>query len=230
MPWFLEDNLGDTMHLPPLIPPTSITPFLSCSGVITCTNAEIRSLARSITTSGTDDIERTKILFTWVRDNIAHSGDAGQDPLVWNAVDVLTAGHALCFGKSHLFVALCRALGIPAGLCYQRVHRENGNWVLHGLSAVYMEQLDKWIRLDPRGNRQGISAEFSIDQELIAYEPSIEGEWLDQHVYAEPWQDLVHLVQISSDVRSFMENTSEIHSPLIHPVRIPSIGSSSCST
>lgn len=111
---------------PPLIPPVSITPYLSCSGVINCTNAEIRTLARTITTSEIDDIERTRTLYTWVRDSIAHSVDAGHKDLMWNATDVLNARHGLCFGKSHLFVALCRALGIPAGLCYQRVRSENG--------------------------------------------------------------------------------------------------------
>ena len=218
------------MHLPPLIPPASITSFLSCSGVITCTNAEIRSLARSITASTTDDIERTNILYTWVRDTISHSVDAGQETLVWAAVDVLTAGHGLCFGKSHLFVALCRVLGIPAGLCYQRVRQDNGSFVLHGLSAVYLEQLDKWVRLDPRGNKPGISAEFSIDTEKIAYEPSKDGEWLDQRVFAEPWQDIMHLVDISEDLSHFIESSGAIHAPLINQVRIQSVSSTRCYT
>lgn len=217
------------MHLPPLIPPVSITPYLSCSGVINCTNAEIRTLARTITTSEIDDIERTRTLYTWVRDSIAHSVDAGHKDLMWNATDVLNAGHGLCFGKSHLFVALCRALGIPAGLCYQRLRSENGSWVLHGLAAVYIEPLDKWIRLDPRGNKPGISAEFSIEYEQIAYEPVSEGEWLDQHIYPEPWQDVSHLVELSMNVPEFIENSGKIHIPPITQERIQ-IMKSSCSS
>lgn len=218
------------MHLPPLIPPASITPYLSCSGVITCTNAEIRSLARSITTSGTDDIERTKILYYWVRDTIAHSMDAGYDTLCWNATDVLNTGHGLCFGKSHLLVALCRALGIPAGMCYQRIRCEDGRYVLHGLCAVYYEQLDKWVRLDPRGNKPGISAEFSIDSEIIAYEPSHDGEWLDQHIYAEPWHEVTHLVNISHDVPQFITNTARIKTPPVNQIRANNVLSTRCYT
>ncbi|PWR75390.1 transglutaminase-like domain-containing protein [Methanospirillum stamsii] len=218
------------MHLPPLIPPASITPYLSCSGVISCTNAEIRTLARSITANGIDDIDRARILYTWVRDSIAHSVDAGQTNLFWNASDVLTAGHGLCFGKSHLLVALCRVLGIPAGLCYQRVRREDGSFVLHGLCAVYYEQIDKWVRLDPRGNKPGISAEFSIDSEQIAYEPSYDGEWLDQHIYPEPWHEVTHLVDVSRDVLQFIENSGGIRSPPVNQVRIQSIGSMQCIT
>jgi len=210
------------MHLPPLIPPTSITPYLSCSGVINCTNAEIRTLARTVTVSDTDDIERTRTLYTWVRDTIAHSVDSGQGDLIWNAADVLAAGHALCFGKAHLFVALCRALGIPAGLCYQRVRREDGSWVLHGLAAVYLEQPGKWVRLDPRGNKPGIFADFSIESDAIAYEPSYDGEWLDQHVYPEPWQEVSHLVVLSSNVQEFIKNSEQIRFPPINPVRTQS--------
>ena len=176
-------------------------------------------MARTITNTGSDDIERSRTLYTWVRDSIAHSGDAGYADLMWNAPDVLTAGHGLCFGKSHLFVALCRALGIPAGLCYQRVRREDGSWVLHGLTAVYLEQLDKWIRLDPRGNKPGIDADFSLEMEKIAYEPTHDGEWLDQHVYPEPWQDITHLIELSSNALDFIKKSGNIRYPPIPEVR-----------
>jgi len=216
------------MNLPPLIPPASITPYLACSEVINCTHAEIRTRARTITLSGADDIERSKILYTWVRDTIVHSADAGLSDLTWTATDVLTAGHGLCFGKSHLFIALCRALGIPAGLCYQRVRRQDGSFVLHCLSAVYLEQLERWIRLDPRGNKPGIEAEFSLEREKIAYEPSHEGEWLDQHVYPEPWQEVAHLVHFSVPVPEFIHNTGQIRCPPIPSIKIHGI-KSTCS-
>lgn len=218
------------MHLPPLIPPASITPYLSCSGVINCTNAEIRSSARSVTSADTDDVERARTLYYWVRDTITHSADSGQAQICWNASDVLSSGHGLCFGKAHLFVALCRALGIPAGLCYQRVQRDDETWVLHGLAAVFLEQLDRWVRLDPRGNKQGINADFSIFDDSIAYEPVHEGEWLDQHIYPEPWHELSHMVTISSNISEFIEKTSQIRSPPVHQVRVEPIGSTSCSS
>jgi transglutaminase-like putative cysteine protease len=101
--------------------------------------------------------------------------------------------------------------------------------VLHGLAAVYIEPLDKWIRLDPRGNKPGISAEFSIEYEQIAYEPVSEGEWLDQHIYPEPWQDVSHLVELSMNVPEFIENSGKIHIPPITQERIQ-IMKSSCSS
>jgi hypothetical protein len=34
---------------------------------------------------------------------------------------------------------------------------------------VYLREYDKWVRLDARGNKPGVSAEFSIDSEQLAY-------------------------------------------------------------
>jgi transglutaminase-like putative cysteine protease len=108
------------------------------------------------------------------------------------------------------------------------VRREDGSWVLHGLAAVYLEQLDKWIRLDPRGNKPGVSADFSLDMEKIAYEPSYDGEWLDQHVYPEPWQEITHLIDLSPGVSEFIENSGSIRFPPVNQVRMQGI--SICST
>lgn len=56
------------------------------------------------------------------------------------------------------------------GLCYQRLlwgdNPDTGH-VLHGLVAVYLR--DKWIRLDARGNKTGVDAQFSIDEEKLAF-------------------------------------------------------------
>jgi hypothetical protein len=41
--------------------------------------------------------------------------------------------------------------------------------IIHGLNAVYFQSLDRWIRLDARGNKTGVNAEFSIDEEKLAF-------------------------------------------------------------
>lgn len=33
---------------------------------------------------------------------------------------------------------------------------------LHAFNAVYIKSLEKWIRLDARGNKRGVKAEFSL--------------------------------------------------------------------
>ncbi|GGC55968.1 hypothetical protein IEU95_08445 [Hoyosella rhizosphaerae] len=55
--------------------------------------------------------------FTFVRDNIAHSRDAGRWSAAYKSADVLEAQNAICHGNAHLLAALLRAQGVPAGLC-----------------------------------------------------------------------------------------------------------------
>ena len=119
------------------------------------------------------EIEYASRAFRFVRDEISHSNDAGRKELCLRASDVLDKRTGLCFGKSHLLCALLRASGIPAGLCYQYLRlNENDDaspLILHGLNAVYFESLGKWIRLDARGNKEGVDAQFSIEEEKLAF-------------------------------------------------------------
>ena len=117
------------------------------------------------------EIEYAFRAFEFVRDQISHSNDAGRKELCLRASDVLDKRTGLCFGKSHLLCALLRAAGIPAGLCYQYLRLDENNdespLILHGLNAIYFASLGRWIRVDARGNKEGVDAQFSI-REIIA--------------------------------------------------------------
>lgn len=68
--------------------------------------------------------------------------------------------------------ALLRCKSIPTGFCYQKISLNEGITpvlVYHGLNGVYMKELKKWIRLDARGNKNGVNAQFSIEEEQLAY-------------------------------------------------------------
>ncbi len=213
------------MPLPPLVRPVSVTPYLACSPVIACTHPAIRSRARELIRGTSTEFEQIQRMYTYVRDGIYHSVDAGQSKLIWKTPQVIVAGHALCFMKSHLFVSLCRSVGIPAGLCYQRLKTENGTYVLHGLSAVWIDDHERWVRLDPRGNKPGVDAQFNPDgDERIAF-PNMEdpAEWLDPHIYPEPWEAVMHLLKNATDVSSFISASAQIQVPTRHMHRPSSI-------
>jgi transglutaminase-like putative cysteine protease len=111
-------------------------------------------------------------LYLFVRDEINHCWDV-QDPRVTaKASEVLEHRVGICYAKSHLLAALLRAYGIPAGLCYQRLtlgdNLESG-FCVHGLNTVYIQSLDRWIRLDARGNKPGVNAQFSLRKEHLAF-------------------------------------------------------------
>lgn len=146
--------------------------YLLASDVIDYKNEAIAKLAKKIENRSNDNIEYIKNAYEYVRDNVSHSADINNDIITCNASDVLKAGHGICFAKSHLLAALLRYKSIPAGFCYQKLilDDETANFlVFHGLNGVYIKEYDKWVRLDARGNKPGVNAQFSIDTEKLAF-------------------------------------------------------------
>lgn len=119
-----------------------------------------------------NEIEIVKIAFDYVRDNIAHSNDIQSSRVTCKASEVLCLQEGICYAKSHLLAAILRSKGIPAGFCYQRLTKgdtPDTGYCIHALNAVYLKTLERWIRLDARGNKEGVNAQFSINKEKLAF-------------------------------------------------------------
>lgn len=129
----------------------------------------------------------TKACYDFVRDEIKHSADYGLGPVTCKASDVLKYGTGYCYAKSHLLAALLRANGIPSGLCYQRltIRDDKPPFSLHGLNAVYLPD-HGWYRLDARGNKKGVSAEFCPPIEKLAFPIVTKGEVDLPEIWSEP--------------------------------------------
>jgi transglutaminase-like putative cysteine protease len=148
--------------------------YCAADDVIDYADPAIQALAAELSGSPdaghqADDTGYARAAFTFVRDMISHSADLGRYSTAYRASEVLRHGNAICFGKAHLLIALLRASGIPAGLCYQRLADDDhpGRFDLHGLAAVALN--GRWSRLDPRGNKPGIDAQFDLDNERLAW-------------------------------------------------------------
>jgi len=118
------------------------------------------------------DIEKAKIAFEFVRDEISHSWDIKGTRVTCKASDVLKYKEGICYAKSNLLAGLLRSQGIPTGFCYQRLmlfDTPEQGYSLHALNAVYLKSMEKWIRIDARGNKAGVDAQFSINQEKLAF-------------------------------------------------------------
>ena len=64
-----------------------------------------------------DPVERARVLYRAVRDEVRYDPYIDYtDPETYRASSVLAKGHGYCVGKASVYVALCRAAGIPARL------------------------------------------------------------------------------------------------------------------
>lgn len=132
----------------------------------------IAAKADELFSSTQTEIEKAKVAFEFVRDEISHSWDIQSKRITCSASDVLLYKEGICYAKSHLLASLLRLQGIPTGFCYQRLmlfDTPEKGYCIHALNAVFFQSLKKWVRLDARGNKKGIDAQFSVDEEKLAF-------------------------------------------------------------
>ena len=149
-----------------------IDEYLKEDNVINYGDKNINQLAETLYQESDGDIEYIKRAYEFVRDNISHSADINADTLLCSASEVLEAGHGICFAKSHLLAALLRCKSIPTGFCYQKLILDDETapvLIYHGLNGVYIKEYEKWVRLDARGNKEGVNAQFSLEEEKLAF-------------------------------------------------------------
>jgi transglutaminase-like putative cysteine protease len=173
--------------------------FLKATEVIDWNHASVIAKAQELSGGTRDAQEIARRCFEWVRDNIQHSSDFRRNPVTCNASDVLREGTGYCYAKSHLLAALLRANEIPAGFCYQRlsIDETGAPYSLHGLNAVHLPEFG-WYRIDARGNKQGVDAQFSPPVEQLAFRIAFPEEKLFPQILAEPLPVVVNALRAHS--------------------------------
>ena len=142
--------------------------------------------------------------YIFVRDEIPHSWDIKTDVVSRTASDVLKNKTGICWAKSCLLSALLWANQIPSGITYQLLTRADDaseGYRIHALNTVYIKDLNKWIRLDARGNKENINAYLSLDEEHLVY--SIRGELCEfdyQDNHADLDERLVNILMESENI------------------------------
>ena len=187
-----------------------INKYLENDNVIDYENENIQNLADALYQKSNDEVSFIKSAYEYVRDNISYSADIDNDKITCSASEVLKEGHGICFSKSHLLAALLRAKSIPAGFCYQKLTfdiNKTSELVYHGLNGVYIKEYKKWIRLDARGNKDGINAQFSLDSEQLAYSIHTEiGERDGVIVYPAPDKNIIENLKINKTRTKLFNN------------------------
>lgn len=198
-------------HLHNIISPTTMQPYLSPSLYIDFNHPAIATQAATLADGATSRLELVRRCFEFVRDEIRHSSDFKLNPVTCKASDALRHKTGYCYAKSHLLAALLRANGVPTGLCYQRlsVGDSGAPYCLHGLNAVYLEGLG-WYRMDARGNKPGIQAEFCPPIEALAFAIREPMERDLPEIWAEPLQAVVNVLERYGDVEQVLRNLPDV--------------------
>lgn len=185
--------------------------YLEASRYIDWGNAEVSSLATCLSAGISDDEGVVKVCFEWVRDRIKHSADFKLNPVTCKASDVLRYETGYCYAKSHLLAALLRANNIPAGLCYQRlsINDQGAPYSLHGLNAVFLKNYG-WYRIDARGNKVGVNAQFSPPQEQLAFPISEPAEADFPEIWPEPLPMVIETLEKYSTYIEVYQNLPDI--------------------
>ena len=183
--------------------------YLETSDIIDWQHPEILQLVENLSD---ENVESTaKNCFEWVRDNIRHSSDYKMNPVTCKASDVLKYKTGYCYAKSHLLAALLRANSIPAGFCYQRlsIFDDGAPYSLHGFNAVYLPE-HGWYRIDARGNKEGVNAQFTPPTEQLAYSINFSEEVDCEQIFAEPLSVIVKALQTHQTWDEMLNNLPDI--------------------
>ena len=166
------------------------------SDVIDWQHPAILDLAGKLTSSGETPVKIAQACFEWVRDEIYHSVDYQMNPVTCRASEVLQYRTGYCFAKSHLLAALLRVHQIPVGFCYQRlsINDKSAPYSLHGFNAIYLPEFG-WYRVDARGNKTGVDAQFIPPYEQLAYPIRLPEEVDFPLILAEPLPIVVTALQ-----------------------------------
>lgn len=197
--------------------PDSLAPYLAPGQYIDFAHPLVAAKAAELAAGAGDEIALARRCFEFVRDEIAHSVDFWRNPVTCKASDVLRHGTGYCYAKSHLLAALLRANGIPAALCYQRLSlgESGAPYCLHGLNAVFLKDYG-WYRIDARGNKPGVAADFCPPREVLAFAIKADDECDLPGIHAEPLTVVTDVLERYADVGEVYA-----HLPDLEPAATP---------
>ncbi len=136
-----ETRAGDT---------NALRSYLESTPFIQATDRDIRQRAESITAGRHTPIEKAKAIEDWLYRKVKKVPTTSLP----SAVDVLREMEGDCNEHTYLFVALARAVGLPAQIRVGLLYHE-GAFYYHAWPAVYVGD---WIEMDPTLGQTAVDA------------------------------------------------------------------------
>lgn len=176
--------------------------YLESSDIIDYDNPLVREAANQLTYGLKDNLSIARVIYDFVKDQILYSFSINATSVPVKASEVLDKGHGICYAKAHLLAALMRASDIPAGLCYQlRYDVEAEQLLIHGFNALYIKELDRWVRLDASCHLDEDPWHFDTSRESpeLSINTSL-GEHDDYTIYASPSRRVLKALDMSETI------------------------------
>lgn len=177
---------------------------------ICLTDKNMMELSHKLLRNSENEIEVAQNAFLFVRDHIDHSWDIQASEVTKTSVEVLNSGHGICYAKANLLTGLLRGAGIPTGYCYQKLllfDEVEKRHCIHALNAVYLQSLKRWFRIDARGNKAGINAQFSLKEEHLAFVVNSEcGEQESNIIFVKPNRKTMEVLTKNSNALKMYVN------------------------
>lgn len=194
-----------------------LSQYLKSTAYIDSDNPKIAQKAAELTKGCNSDIEKARVLYEFVRDS--YTKDVVH---FFAASEVLDRGGNLCYQRSTLLAALCRAAGIPARLHLQKVSVKD--WCspgdsqirditfAHGLVGLYLGgtwnfyestgNSYKWFQLTgDEGEAAEMVVRFDPDKDCLfdmSKNPRVTGELLSVH-FADWTDELEEIIEQMND-------------------------------
>ena len=188
--------------------------YLTSSEFIDWRNPVVLEQAKQLSSGLYNDVDISRKCFEFVRDEIRHSHDFSVKIVTAKASEVLEHKTGYCYAKSHLLAALLRANDIPAALSYQRLSivGDGAPFCLHGLNSIHLKNFG-WYRVDARGNKPGVDAQFDPPNEQLAFPLKWDGEYTLEGFYHEPLTEVIEVLKKYDDESEVFENLPDVKSP-----------------
>lgn len=182
--------------------------FLLVTDMIDYHHIAIQNKIQQLFTAGMNDIDKSRAAYAFVRDQVSHSFDCNAQVITAKASDVLIHQTSICHAKANLLAALLRSQAIPTGFCFQHLTLADDDslgYCVHAYNAVYLE--NRWIRLDARGNKPGVEAQFSLSEPILVFanrREYDEYDWLG--IYANPHHATMQMLEKAGCLQDILDN------------------------
>jgi len=189
--------------------------FILPTYFINSDSKEVSQLANSLGKGVSDESEKAKAIFYWVRDKIPYDVYSfSQDRSQYKASEIMKNGAGWCVPKACLLAALARASGIPSRLHFadirnyqitEKLLAEMGTniFYFHGYTEFFLN--NKWVKVTPAFNAELCEkfghkkVEFDGKNDALLPNETIDGEkhveyLKDRGAYADlPFEEIMSL-------------------------------------